>query len=113
MADNRAKALAARDLLCDTLGLAPPAPDVMLGSMAAFPLGAAGTGATTAVAPTGFDPDRRDPLQTRLLTEHRIEVPVNHWPAPGRRVLRISAQLYNTPAQYQRLAGALSAASGI
>jgi len=50
-----------------------------------------------------------DALQERLWSEHCIEVPVMPWPAPPRRVLRISAQLYNTPDQYSRLAAVLPA----
>jgi isopenicillin-N epimerase len=48
-----------------------------------------------------------DPLQLRLLQEHRIEVPIFSWPAPPRRLLRVSAQLYNSLEQYERLADAL------
>jgi isopenicillin-N epimerase len=48
-----------------------------------------------------------DPLQARLYAEHRIQVPVMPWPRPPRRLLRISAQLYNQPAEYTRLAAAL------
>ena len=36
-----------------------------------------------------------------------IEVPVMPWPRPPRRLLRISAQLYNRREQYDRLAEAL------
>ncbi len=93
---NHALALAARDLLCDALGIDTPAPDEMLGSMASLPL------------PDGVpDPPPIDALQDRLWHDHRIEVPVIAWPAPPRRLLRVSAQLYNAPGQYALLAGAL------
>jgi len=76
----------------------------MLGSMAAIPLAddpdpAAMDGSA---APT---PAYR--LQTQLLEEYSIEVPVYYWPAAPRRLLRISAQAYNTPEQYRQLAAAL------
>ena len=43
----------------------------------------------------------------KLFERFAIEVPVMVWPAPPRRLVRISAQLYNTPADYERLAEAL------
>lgn len=103
---NRQKALAARALLCARLGTAPPCPDAMVGSMAAVPL------------PDGFpDPPAPplflDPLQDRLLLEHGIEVPVVPWPRPPRRHVRVSAQLYNAPAEYAHLADALEALLGL
>jgi len=49
-----------------------------------------------------------DPLQDALRERAGIEVPVLPWPAPPRRLLRISAALYNTIADYERLASALA-----
>jgi len=42
-----------------------------------------------------------------LLANYRIEVPIIPWPAPPKRLLRISAQLYNSLPQYRLLADAL------
>jgi isopenicillin-N epimerase len=104
MARNRALALAGRRILCDALGVAPPCPDEMVGSLAAvvLPDGAAAASSTPLYA---------DPLGDALLEEHHIEVPVISWPwpAPPRRLVRISAQLYNEPSDYARLAEALRA----
>jgi isopenicillin-N epimerase len=101
MARNRATALGARDRLCAGLGVSPPAPEAMIGSLAAVPL------------PPGFPPaagpGERDPLQTALFERFGIEVPVFAWPALSARILRISAQLYNGPADYERLVQALAA----
>lgn len=91
MQRNHALALAARDRLCSRLGIAPPAPAEMLGSMAAIPL------------PDGD----ADPLQDALLFEHAIEVPMMPWPAPPKRLLRVSAQLYNEIGEYERLGDAV------
>ena len=48
-----------------------------------------------------------DPVQDVLFDKYRIEVPVMLWPMHPKRVLRVSAQLYNEPAEYERLADAL------
>jgi isopenicillin-N epimerase len=98
MARNRALALEARDLLCAAAGTAPPCPDSMLGSLASVRL------------PDGSAPvawRRPDPLQARLFDGWGIEVPVMTWPAAPRRLIRVSAQLYNRREQYARLAEAL------
>lgn len=99
MRRNRALALRARDLLTQALGIAPPVPDDMLGSMAAVPLpdGAADE------APSLYG----DPLQDVLLERFRIEVPVVPWPKPPKRVLRVSAHLYNEESEYAHLADSL------
>lgn len=95
---NRALALEARGLLCGALGVAPPAPEEMVGSIASVPLPPAPPGA----APGAFDVD---PLQVELFREHRIEVPIMTW--SGQRLLRVSAQAYNTTVEYEELARAL------
>ena len=55
-------------------------------------------------APAPSKPLYSDPQQDRILEEFGIEVPIGSWPAPPKRFLRISAQLYNTEEQYARLA---------
>ncbi|MCI0745863.1 MAG: aminotransferase class V-fold PLP-dependent enzyme [Verrucomicrobia subdivision 3 bacterium] len=101
MRRNRDLALQARRILCAALQIPPPCPDEMIGSLAAFPLPDAET----------IEPPRSplylDPLQDRLLAKHAIEVPIIPWPAAPHRVLRISAQAYNSPSQYEQLACAL------
>jgi isopenicillin-N epimerase len=69
----------------------------MLGSMATVALP---DGPSASASP----PLYIDRLQDVLIEEHRIEVPVFPWPAPPRRWLRISAQLYNALTDYERLA---------
>jgi isopenicillin-N epimerase len=88
MARNRALVLAGRELLCEALALAPPAPESMLGSLAAVPL------------PDGNFAE----LQQWLWTREAIEVPVMPWPEPPRRFLRISAHLHNAIEQMRVLA---------
>jgi isopenicillin-N epimerase len=102
MASNRRTALAARDALCATLGIDAPAPDAMIGALAAVPL------------PRGEGPPPTsswdvDPLWHALETRHRIQIPVFSWPAPPHRLLRIACPVYVDGADVQRLAEALRA----
>ena len=80
-----------------------PCPDEMIGSLAALPLpdGSPEPSVSALYA---------DPLQETLLREHLIEVPIVPWPAPPRRLVRLSAQLYNDLSQYERLGRALRSA---
>jgi isopenicillin-N epimerase len=97
---NRQLALRGRDVLCNTLGIDPPCPDDMIGSLASLPLpdgdGRVGDSALYA-----------DPLQDRLLQQFHIEVPVIPWPAPPKRLVRISGQVYNRDGDYESLGRAV------
>lgn len=107
MAANGALARVGRDRLCEALGVPWPAPDTMLGSMAAVPL--------PDVVPTAAAAEQ---LQAALLDEDRIEVPVLVFPVraavevggcPAQALVRISAQRYNRPEEYAWLAERLAA----
>lgn len=109
---NRQVALAGRQRLLDVLGTPALAPEFMIGSMAAVELPAdfpPQVMEPPADAPPGSTWPM-DPLHDVLIDAHAIEVPVYAWPhtpisgSQRRRLLRISAQLYNEPAQYDRLA---------
>jgi len=113
---NRQTVLDGRQKLLDVLETPPLAPESMIGSMAAVELPEDFPPAVVeppADAPIGSTWPL-DPLHDLLINEHAIEVPVYAWPhtpisgSPRRRLLRISAQLYNEPAEYDRLAGVLS-----
>jgi isopenicillin-N epimerase len=91
MRRNRQLAMQARELLCSRLQIAKPAPDEMIGSMAAIPLS------------DGDGPGLQDALFAK-----GFEVPIMPWPTPQNRVLRVSAQLYNEIGEYERLADAVA-----
>ncbi|HWF18587.1 MAG TPA: aminotransferase class V-fold PLP-dependent enzyme [Verrucomicrobiae bacterium] len=101
MAKNHSLALAGRKLLCDALQIPPPCPDELIGSMASVPIPDA------RAEEKSISPLYLDPLQDELLRDHNFEMPVIPWPAPPKRLIRISCQLYNSLPQYQTLAGAL------
>ncbi|MGB5248933.1 MAG: aminotransferase class V-fold PLP-dependent enzyme [Gammaproteobacteria bacterium] len=104
-AHNRKLTLDGRRAIARAIGAEIPAPEDMIGSLAALPL------------PDGsMHPPKSamytDPLQDELLAGWQIEVPVIPWPAVPARLLRISAQAYNHPGQYELLAQALVTSLG-
>lgn len=101
MARNHAMVLRARDILCAALGCAPAAPASMIGTMATLILPEAAPEMQTRT--TLYD----DPLQDELIHNHGVVTPVWRLAAGNIRVLRISAQLYNTLDQYEKLARVL------
>jgi isopenicillin-N epimerase len=102
MEQNRAKALLARQALCEALGMSPPCPDQMIGSMAVVPLPDQLT-----FYEQGGQSGEWPVLQDMLFDRFNIEVPVISWSKPFQQIMRVSAQLYNTPEQYEYLAMAL------
>jgi isopenicillin-N epimerase len=92
MARNRALALEARALLTESLGIEAPCPEAMIGSMASIALPAAqGTAPAAQLDARGL----HDWFRERGVETWLHELP--------RRVLRISAQLYNDQSQYREL----------
>lgn len=96
---NRELARSARRLLARALGVEHLAPESMIEALAAFPI-SDGPGEPPLSAYV-------DPLRVALLEKHRIEVPVVTWPNAPKRLIRISAHLYNSIGEYEALAEAL------
>jgi isopenicillin-N epimerase len=101
MRRNRALTLAARNLVCAALKIPEPCPEEFIGSLAAIPISPAPEHARPQL------PFNEYPLQDVLREKYGIEVPIISWPAPPQRVLRFSAQVYNSLPQYELLAQAL------
>jgi isopenicillin-N epimerase len=96
---NHQLAVEARRILCGQLDLEPPGPEDLLGSMATVPL------------PERFQripaSGKIDAEQLQLYDRFDVEVPFLRFGQPERRWLRVSAQLYNSPAEYEYLAQAI------
>jgi isopenicillin-N epimerase len=114
-ATNRSRVMAGRQTLLAALATdSPLAPESMIGSLAAveLPLDMAPAPGET----SGEDGQTYplDPLHDALSNEHRIEVPVYPWPhtpgdaQPRRRLLRVSAEIYNDEGDYEKLGSALA-----
>jgi isopenicillin-N epimerase len=104
MSRNHALALEAREILCAALGVAAPVPGSMIGSIASVPLPVPGPG-----SPAGrlSHEGLMDAFRVR-----GVETWLYPWPCPGGKLLRVSAQLYNTRDQYEGLAALLLEALG-
>ena len=101
MAHNHALACEGRDLIVAALGTGPLAPAQTLGSMATITL--------PPEVDLGGDPAlETERLYDTLFDEFKIEVPIIRWPTIPGLHLRISAQAYNSLAQYSYLASALT-----
>ncbi|OUC16676.1 MAG: penicillin epimerase [Alkalinema sp. CACIAM 70d] len=87
MEHNHNLAITARQSLSQILEIATPCPDEMLGSMATLPL------------PDG---DAQE-LYQHLWQGFNLEVPIIPFPAAPQRLIRISAQIYNTLSEYKFL----------
>lgn len=98
MERNRALAAAGADIVGRALGDSERTPAALSGSMVSFRIREG--------YPAGA---RWDPLQDRLLFEHKVEVPITDWPRAPDRLLRISAHLYNDLDDFHALAAALEA----
>ena len=96
---NHDLVVTARQLLCERLKVEPPCPARLLGSLATLPL----PERFQRVAASG----KIDQEQLRLYDKFGIEVPLSRFGSPSRRWFRISAQIYNSPAEYEYLAAAL------
>jgi isopenicillin-N epimerase len=99
-ARNHALAMRGREILCEALGVDAPAPESMIGTLAAVPLWDAEESAVGSALDL-------DPLQVALFEEERIQVPLTPWPHAPKRLVRISAYLYNRVEEYEALAAAL------
>jgi isopenicillin-N epimerase len=96
MARNHALALAARDVLLDAAGVEAPAPGDLLGALASVPLPAAAPGTpAAALSPEGL---------MDYFRQRGVESWAFAWPRPDARIVRASAQLYNSLPQFRRLA---------
>lgn len=97
---NHQLALQARQVLCQSLGVPLPCPDDMVGALAAIPF--------PNIDLANLSPNMtQDPVQEALFKRYRIEVPISPWPAHPKRLLRLSAHLYNDLKQYSFLARVL------
>jgi isopenicillin-N epimerase len=102
---NHELVLWGRDLICRTMGVAPPAPDSMIGSLTSIflPAHPPELHARLMARQTKY----HDALQQKIVDQYGIQVPL--WSVTGKpdRLIRLSAQVYNSKAQYEYLAEVL------
>lgn len=84
-------------IVCDAIGVEQQIPESMIGTMVGIPLPGTPTRGEL------YD----DSLWDRLYLDHKIQVPIWELPSILPRVMRISAQLYNTIEDFEKLGAAL------
>jgi isopenicillin-N epimerase len=97
---NHDLVVAARRMLCEQWQVEPPCPESLVGSIATIPM----PEKLQSAPPSG----KIDREQLRLYDKFGIEVPLMRFGQPERRWLRVSAQIYNSPAEYAYLAAAMN-----
>lgn len=100
---NHRVAMLARDALCEAIEQPPPCPENMVGSMVSVPISARRVSSSD-VSRMRSLPSAGDLYQA--LASEGFEALVMPW-ATGGRVLRVTAQVYNSPQDYERLASLL------
>lgn len=102
MERNRLLALRGRDVLCSAMGIPSPAPDSMIGSMVSVPLPDRPSGVS--VRKSRY----HDALQEDVYGNCRAQAPVFVMPGSGKRIARLSCQLYNSLSQVELYAKSLA-----
>jgi isopenicillin-N epimerase len=97
MAHNRNQVLTARQMLGQTWNISLPCPDSMVGSMATLPLPAARLSHLSHAE-----------LNCQLWEQFQVEVPIMPFPDARGYLIRISAQIYNQPEEFDRARIALN-----
>ncbi|MEH1944241.1 MAG: aminotransferase class V-fold PLP-dependent enzyme [Nostoc sp.] len=92
---NHQLVLQGRQLLCEALGVQPPCPEEMIGSMAVVPM------------PATLENRDFMSVHDELFDKFGIQVQVMPWQEQPRLLVRISAQIYNSLEQYEYLAKVL------
>ena len=92
---NHQLVLQGRRVLCEALGVQPPCPEEMIGSMAVVPM------------PTTLENRDFMSIHDELFEKFGIQVQLIPWREKSRLLVRLSAQIYNTLEQYKYLAKVL------
>ncbi|MEH2302121.1 MAG: aminotransferase class V-fold PLP-dependent enzyme [Nostoc sp.] len=95
MQQNHQLVLQGRRLLCEALEVQPLCPEEMIGSMAVVPM------------PAMLENRDFMSIHDELFDKFGIQVQMIPWQEKPRLLVRISAQIYNTPEQYEYLAKVL------
>ena len=97
MAHNHTLVMEMREKFCQALEIEPPCPRSMIGSIASLPINLDALSS----------PEGTDPIQNLLFEKYNIEAYIAAPPRNPTRALRLSAQLYKHPSQFETFLEAL------